>query len=62
MHFSIAPVEISTQMGKQFTTTDTTNRSQATARGGNFRRQVSIMLHGLASKLEPTVANPAHQH
>ena len=62
MYFSIAPVEISTQMSKQFTTVDTTNRSEATARGGILRRRVSVMLHDLATRLEPSVANPAHQH
>jgi hypothetical protein len=53
MHFSIAPVEITSHMSEQFAYT--THTRPAPRRGG-MRRRVSVALHGLASRLDPQPA------
>jgi hypothetical protein len=56
MHFSIAPVEITSHMRHQFDSTASPRQSPASNRAG-IRHRVSAMLHGIADRLEPTAAD-----
>ncbi len=53
MHFSIAPVEITSHMRHQFNRTASPRQHPTSARAG-IRQRVSAMLHGIADRLEPT--------
>lgn len=59
MHFSIAPVEVVSQMHHQFEETPDASRKRLASRQGGLRRRVSLALHGLTNRLEPAPM-PAH--
>lgn len=58
MYFSIAPTEITAQMSRQFPTTPSVNsdafRVPAARHQSVMRHRISVALHGLATRLEPT--------
>ncbi len=55
MHFSIAPTEIQSQMSRQFpSVTGDAFRGPTARHQPAMRHRISVVLHGLASRLEPT--------